>query len=119
METEVLSIKGAERRTNIDMISLKESQQSIGVEIRWVHSEAQLANALTKAGNAKELELFYRMHHRWCIVEDPQMRSARTRRTEGLDPLHQDKGDSRVSGDTKDKIDQPTGGGGACKLPLP
>ncbi|OLP95213.1 Retrovirus-related Pol polyprotein from transposon TNT 1-94 [Symbiodinium microadriaticum] len=74
LETEVLSIKGAEKRTNIEMISLKESQQSTKVEIRWVHSEAQLANALTKVGNAKELELFYRMHHRWRIVEDPQMR---------------------------------------------
>ena len=37
LETEVLSIKGAEKRTNIEMISLKESQQSTGIEIRWVH----------------------------------------------------------------------------------
>ena len=118
LETEVLSIKGAEKRTNIEMISLKESQQSTKVEIRWVHSEAQLANALTKVGNAKELELFYRMHHRWRIVEDPQMRSARRRRTEGLDPLHQDQGDSSNSGVLKEKIDLPTRGGGACKRSL-
>ena len=87
MQTEVLSIKGAEKRTDIEMISLKESQQSTGVHIRWVHSEAQLANALTKVGNAKELEMYYRMQHSWKIVEDPQMRSARRRRTEGLEPL--------------------------------
>ncbi|OLP75192.1 hypothetical protein AK812_SmicGene45051, partial [Symbiodinium microadriaticum] len=72
MTTEVLSIKGAEKRTNIVMISLKESRTP-GIEIRWVHSEAQLANALTKVGNAKEMELFYRMRHHWRIVEDPQM----------------------------------------------
>jgi len=107
----VLSIKGAEKRTNIEMISLKESQQSTGIEIRWVHSEAQLANALTKVGNAKELELFYRMQHRWRIVEDPQMRSARRRRTEGLEPLHQDERDSGFS-KKEIKIDLPAGAGG-------
>eukprot|EP00439_Symbiodinium_sp_Y106_P044061 s3557_g5.t1 len=48
MATEVLSIKGAEKRTHIEMISLKESQHTTSIEIRWVHSEAQLANALTK-----------------------------------------------------------------------
>ena len=98
MATEVLSIKGAEKRTHIEMISLKESQHTTGIEIRWVHSEAQLANALTKVGNAKEMELFYRMHHQWRIVDDPQMRSARRRRTEGLAPLTQDLGDSRKQG---------------------
>ena len=87
LETEVLSIKGAEKRSNIELLSLKESQASTSLQIRWVHSEAQLANALTKAGPCRELELFYRMGHSWRIVEDPQMRSARKRKQEGLQPL--------------------------------
>ena len=52
-----------------------------------MHSEAQLANGLTKAGGGKEIELYYQMGHAWKIVEDPQMRSARKRKTEGLQPL--------------------------------
>ena len=84
--TEVLVIKGAEKRTNIELLSLKEAQNNHGLIMRWVHSEAQLANALTKGGS-RELELFYRMKHTWRIVEDPEMMSARRRKQAGLDPL--------------------------------
>ena len=87
LETEVLSIKGAEKRSNIELLSLKESQMSTQLQVRRVHSEAQLANALTNSGPCRELELFYRMKHTWRIVEDPQMRSARKRRQDGLEPL--------------------------------
>ena len=106
LETEVLVIKGAEKRTNIELLSLKEAQQNHGVILRWVHSEAQLANALTKH-NSKEMELFYRMNHSWRIVEDPSMRSARRRKLEGLEPLSSSGIRKEVS----------TGGGGtaACR----
>ena len=87
LNCEVLAIKGAEKKSNLELISLKEAQQQNGVVLRWVHSEAQLANSLTKAGGSKELELFYKMQHQWRIVEDPSMRSARRRKAEGLDPL--------------------------------
>ena len=87
LQTEVVSIKGAEKRSNIELLSLKEAQHRTQVTVRWVHSEAQLGNALTKAGGGKELELYYKMGHRWRIVEDKQMRSARRRRTDGLTPL--------------------------------
>eukprot|EP00439_Symbiodinium_sp_Y106_P070844 s93_g12.t1 len=90
--TEVLVIKGAEKRTNIELLSLKEAQRNHGVIIRWVHSEAQLANALTKH-NSKELELYYRMQHTWRIVEDEQMMSARRRKAAGLEPLGTGKSD--------------------------
>ena len=91
LQTEVMSFRGAEKRTNIELLSLKEAQASTGLHIRWVHSEAQLANALTKeASHAKELEMFYKMGFRWRIVEDPEMKSARKRKTAGLDPLEGD-----------------------------
>ena len=86
---EVVSIKGAEKRTNIEALALKESQNNTGLVIRWVHSEAQLANSLTKKGGKNEIEMFYRMRQRWRIVEDANMKSARKRREEGLDPLAQ------------------------------
>ena len=87
LQTEVLSIKGAEKRANLELLSLKEAQQRTQLQVRWVHSEAQLSNPLTKIGNQKELELFYRMGCVWRIVEDPHMRSARRRKADGLDPL--------------------------------
>ncbi|CAE7825661.1 GIP [Symbiodinium sp. CCMP2592] len=90
LQTEVLSIKGAEKRANLELLALKEAQSRTNVHIRWVHSEAQLANTLTKANGGRELELFYRMGHQWRIVEDDRMRSARKRKAEGMSPLQQE-----------------------------
>ena len=87
LNNEVIVIKGAERRTDLELLGLKESQAATSLLIRWVHSEAQLANSLTKAGGGREIELYYQMQHRWRIVEDEQMRSARRRRQDGLPPL--------------------------------
>ncbi|CAE7275475.1 unnamed protein product [Symbiodinium sp. CCMP2456] len=95
LNTEVLTIKGAEKRTDLEMLGLKEAQRNTGLHIRWVHSEAQLANSLTKAAGGREIELYYQMRHQWRIVEDPQMRSARRRRQEGIAPLTTDQGDER------------------------
>ena len=89
LQTEVLSIKGAEKRANLELLALKESQLRTNVHIRWVHSEAQLANTLTKANGGREMELYYRMGHQWRIVEDDRMRSARKRKSEGMSPLEQ------------------------------
>ncbi|OLQ08966.1 hypothetical protein AK812_SmicGene7471 [Symbiodinium microadriaticum] len=77
LNTEVLVIKGAEKRANIELLSVKAAQIDTNLEIRWVHSEAQLANGLTKAGISREFELYYKMNARWRIVEDPNMMSAR------------------------------------------
>ena len=48
-------------RTDIEMLALKSAQIRNRVVIRWVHSEAQLANGLTKANEFKQLQLFYQM----------------------------------------------------------
>ena len=87
LQTEVLTVKGAEKKSNLELLGLKESQQQTQVAIRWVHSEAQLGNSLTKSGGNKEIEMFYSMGHRWRIVEDEQMRSARKRKADGVEPL--------------------------------
>ncbi|CAE7277358.1 RE1 [Symbiodinium sp. KB8] len=90
LNTEVLVIKGAEKRANIELLSVKDSQQSTKLEIRWVHSEAQLANGLTKAGTSREFELYYKMKGRWRIMEDPNMMSACRRKQLGLQPLQKE-----------------------------
>ncbi|OLQ04869.1 hypothetical protein AK812_SmicGene11969 [Symbiodinium microadriaticum] len=79
LETEVLVIKGAEKRTSIELLALKQAQACTGLQMRWVHSEAQLANSLTKSGGQREYDLFYRMGHKWRLVEDQSMMSARRR----------------------------------------
>ena len=102
MNNEVIVVKGAEKRTSIELLGLKEAQRRTDVIIRWVHSEAQLANSLTKTNGLKELEMFYRMGHRWRIVEDEQMQSARRRRELGLLPLSQTEGVSKDSNQSND-----------------
>ena len=87
LSNEVLVVKGAEKRTDLELLGLKEAQAATDLVIRWVHSEAQLANSLTKHGNCREIELYYQMRHQWRIVEDEQMRSARRRKQAGLEPL--------------------------------
>lgn len=82
LQTEELSTKGAERRTDLELLRLKSAQKVNNVHLRWVHSEAQLGNALTKGGG-KELELYYRSGHRWKIVSDNLMQSARKRKQAG------------------------------------
>ena len=89
LETEVLVIKGAEKRTSIELLALKQAQACTGLQMRWVHSEAQLANSLTKSGGQREYDLFYRMGHKWRLVEDQSMMSARRRKELGLQPLEQ------------------------------
>ena len=87
LSNEVLVVKGAEKRTDLELLGLKEAHAATDLVIRWVHSEAQLANSLTKHGNCREIELYYQMRHQWRIVEDEQMRSARRRKQAGLEPL--------------------------------
>ena len=87
LNTEVLTIKGAERKSNLELLSIKEAQQRTDLQVRWVHSEAQLSNSLTKQNGGHELELYYKMGHSWRIVEDPSMQSARKRKAAGHSPL--------------------------------
>ena len=95
LNTEVLVVKGAEKRTDLELMGLKEAQYNTELSIRWVHSEAQLSNSLTKHGGGREIELYYQMRHRWRIVEDEQMRSARRRKQDGVAPLATDNKDER------------------------
>ena len=99
LNTEVLVVKGAEKRTSIELLALKESQQNTQVQLRWVHSEAQLANNLTKAGGYREYELYYKMDHHWRLVEDQAMMSAKRRKECGLQPLEQPKPEVSIGDD--------------------
>ena len=86
LQTSELTIRGAERKTDLNLLCLKHAQRVTNLELRWVHSEAQLGNSLTKGGT-KELDLFYGLSFRWRLVADDEMRSARKRRQQGIGVL--------------------------------
>ena len=86
LQTSELTIRGAERKTDLNLLCLKHAQRVTNLELRWVHSEAQLGNSLTKGGS-KELDLFYGLSFRWRLVADEEMRSARKRRQQGIGVL--------------------------------
>ena len=98
MNTEELSTKGAERRTDIELLCIKSAQRNNGLEVRWVHSEAQLSNALTKSG-AKELDLFY-----------PKMMSVKKRKSQGIHTFEQQEPTDATS---PNELDSPCGNAGA------
>ena len=80
-------VKGAEKRIAVEMLALKEAQLANEVCFRWVNSDAQLANSLTKSDELHQLSQFYHNRGYWRIVEDSSMKSARNRKQLGLGPL--------------------------------
>ena len=101
MQTEVYVPKGPEHRTSLELIGLKEASVKTQMPIRWVQSDAQLANSLTKDSEPQQLQKFYHLNQHWKIVDDPLMRSARNRKRLGLDALdhaHAENQSSESSG---------------------
>ena len=90
MRSEVCVLKGPEYRTSLELIGLKEASVKTDMPIRWVHSDAQLENSLTKDTEMQQLQRYYHLGQAWKIVDDPLMRSARNRKKLGLDALDTD-----------------------------
>ena len=77
-----------EKRTALELVDLKERIGSDpDVTLRWVNSEANLADSLTKPHARRPLEQFYETGFYWAITRDPLERSAKKRREQGLTPL--------------------------------
>ena len=83
----VMTLKGAEKRADIEALCLKESMSSTGLAIRWVNGDSQLANALTKPHELHQLMEFNRREGQWRIVYDPELLSGRRRKQMGLTSL--------------------------------
>ena len=47
MRSEVYAPKGPKYRTSLELIGLKAASVKTDMPVRWVHSDAQLANSLT------------------------------------------------------------------------
>ena len=87
LSKETLVIKGAEKRSDIEAIALKESQMNTSLQLRWVHSDAMIANSLTKSTEKWQIQLFLKMKQNWRIVHDNDMMSARRRKAGGIQPM--------------------------------
>ena len=66
----VLTLKGAEKRIDIETLCLKESMSSTSLKVRWVNGDSQLANSLTKENELHQLFEYLRREGQWRIVYD-------------------------------------------------
>ncbi|CAK0829538.1 unnamed protein product [Prorocentrum cordatum] len=110
-----------DKRTSIECLGIRQQKEQTALQIRWVHSDAMLADGLTKDRAAKVLLEFFRSGQRWRLVDDPLHRSARKRKTEGLDkldhgkPISDDDDDAMLEAliyyarDNPDKKESPAG----------
>ena len=87
LDKDTPTIKGEEKRATIEALALKDSSEESGTELRWVHSDAQLGNSLTKPTEKGQLQLFFKLGQRWRIVYDENMRSAGRRKAVGIKPM--------------------------------
>ena len=86
----ILTMKGSEKRANIEALGLRESMERMGTTISWVHGDAMVANSLTKPNEKHQMLLYIQMGFRWKIVYDENMQSAKTRKKLGLDAMECD-----------------------------
>ena len=80
-------VKGAEKRSDIEAISLREHAEDSNVGIAWVHGGAMIANGLTKTTEKHQMFLFLQLNCRWRITYDEERRSEKVRKKLGVEPL--------------------------------
>ena len=56
----------AEKRTALDLMAYAQCIHEVGIDTRWCHSEANLADSLTKTTAPGPMEL-YMKHHTWAL----------------------------------------------------
>ena len=72
-----------EKRTALELMAYAQCILEVGIDTRWCHSEANLADSLTKTTAPGPMEL-YMKNHMWALVEDGAQLSAKKRKTKGL-----------------------------------
>ena len=83
-----ISPTGQSKKIDIELLILKQSQEKTGLIIRWVNSEAMLANSLTKRGEDTQMNKYIACKQTWRIVDDPEMFSGRKLKQQGRDLLN-------------------------------
>ena len=68
-----------EKYTALEALSLLERLQQTRTEVRWVHSDAQVADAMTKPNPSGSLYAFLTLG-KWRLIYDPTFTSAKRHR---------------------------------------
>ena len=77
-------IKGAEKRSDIEALSLRENLERGQGQLLWVNGNAMLSNSLTKPHEKSQMMLYVKMNFRWKVVYDEAMMSGKKRTKMGL-----------------------------------
>ena len=75
-----------EKRTALGLLAYVRNTHSNNTATRWVHSEANLANGLTKPAAAKMLVEFFK-ESSWSLVCDDQLMPPKKRKSMRLPPV--------------------------------
>eukprot|EP00974_Lingulodinium_polyedra_P117386 11163064-Lingulodinium_polyedra.AAC.1 len=71
-------------RTGLELVALREAIAQVEFPVKWVHSDAMLANSLTKGHEKWQLELLFRNGCRWRVAYDEKFESAKRRKKKGF-----------------------------------
>ena len=91
LNTPILTVKGAEKRSDIEALSLRENLERFQTTISWVHGDATIANSLTKVQEKHQMLLYVQMGHRWKVLYDEKMQSARARKRQGMQAMESEE----------------------------
>ena len=80
---------GKEFRTGLELLALRDGIEACECPVRWVHSDAMLANSLTKGHERWQLDLFFQNKCRWRLVYDQLFESAKRRKGLGIQALEE------------------------------
>ena len=87
LQQTALTLRGEEKRSDIESLRLKEAITTTQLNLRWVHGDAQLANSLTKSDELHQILMFQSLSGRWRIVYDESLLSSKKRRALQMHPL--------------------------------
>ena len=84
-----------DKRSAIETLAIRNSCRETETPVLWVHSDAQIADGLTKGKVSFRLEVFFSAHAQiWRVIFDTVTLSARRRKVLGLGPLDEIAGSS-------------------------
>jgi putative AlgH/UPF0301 family transcriptional regulator len=92
----MLTLKGAEKRSDIESLCLKESMFFNETSIRWVNGDSQLSNSLTKQDEPQQVMLFQARNGRWRIIYDQSLMSGKKRKSLGLGALETQQAEDQL-----------------------
>ena len=79
VKVETSGLRMADRRTAIELLAIRERLQQACVELRWIESDCDMADGLTKPWKHEPLSRALKRRE-ICIVYDPQFQSSRKKK---------------------------------------